>query len=71
MLNNDNKKHGLGHKCALVREMEQKLATYITKLQAAAFCLTVTKVRILVFKLAVCYKLNHNFNSDKVMIRYD
>lgn len=71
LLKNDDKKHGLGPKGVLGTEIEQKLANHIKKLQAAAFCPTVTEVRILAYKLAERYNLKHNFNRDKMMAGYD
>lgn len=52
-------------------EIERKLATHIKKLQAAAFCPTVTEVRILAYKIAERYQLKHNFNKEKQMAGYD
>lgn len=71
ILKNNSDKEGLGRKGVLGKEIEKKLAVHIKKLQAAAFCPTVTEVRILAYKLAERYSLKHNFNEEKQMAGYD
>lgn len=71
LLKDDDKKRGLGPKGVLGVEIEQKLAVHIKKLQAAAFCPTVTEVRILAYKLAERYNLKHSFNKEKMIAGYD
>lgn len=71
ILTNNDKKEGLGPKGNLGSDIEKKIALHIKRLQAAAFCPTVTEVRILAFKMAERYKLKHKFNTEKEMAGYD